>query len=93
MSCHPICGDGLRVGEELCDDANFNVFDGCVLCRFQCPPDCLICTFQGQCLSCVAGFAINFKDNICYPVCGDGLIVKEEECDNGKLLPYEDEAC
>jgi cysteine-rich repeat protein len=27
--CLPICGDGLRVGSEVCDDGNLQNGDGC----------------------------------------------------------------
>lgn len=27
--CFPICGDGLIVGYEVCEDSNSSIYDGC----------------------------------------------------------------
>ncbi|CAD8121346.1 unnamed protein product [Paramecium sonneborni] len=46
--CIPICGDKLIVGEEECDDGNYDPFDGCFNCRYQCEEQCINC-IKGQC--------------------------------------------
>jgi len=32
----------------------------------------------------VAGYAIDVVDGQCYPICGDGIRVREEQCDSGR---------
>lgn len=39
--------------------------------------------------TCDSGYYLNLFDNLCYPSCGDKLIVKEEDCDDGNLLPFD----
>ena len=53
----PICGDGLIVGSEQCDDGNVNPFDGCdASCQIEPTSTCLpgapsICSCQASLLS------------------------------------------
>ncbi|CAD8130817.1 unnamed protein product [Paramecium sonneborni] len=47
--CVPKCGDSIINQYEECDDGNLISYDGCHLCQFQCPQDCLNCQF-GKCL-------------------------------------------
>jgi cysteine-rich repeat protein len=70
-SCSEICGDGLKVGEEVCDDANTSTHDGCA-------EDCRSIQSGWQCL--VEGVA-------CTLICGDGIeVVNENECDDGNTV-------
>lgn len=42
--CIPICGDGVKNGNEQCDDGNLIKNDGCSdICEFQCHEACLNC--------------------------------------------------
>ena len=56
--CFPICGDGRRLGFELCDDGNLYNGDGC-----DC--DC----FEERYYTCVGGDQYNF--DVCTEICGD----------------------
>ncbi|CAD8044525.1 unnamed protein product [Paramecium primaurelia] len=77
--CFPICGDGLIVGYEVCEDSNSSIYDGCYQCQLQCDKNCQICD-QSVCQVCLLGF--NLINNHCVEVCGDGIIVDQEECDD-----------
>lgn len=85
-TCDAICGDGLRTGSEVCDDANTDSSDGCAA-------DCTsidatyICTggsetTQDTCSTCDAGYEPNDAKDACVPICGDGLRVGTEVCDD-----------
>ncbi|CAK70960.1 unnamed protein product (macronuclear) [Paramecium tetraurelia] len=79
--CLEICGDGLKVGQEECDDMNTIPNDGCYECRFQCHQDCLDCNF-GVCNKCAFGW--EEYNTQCRSVCGNGLLVESlEQCDDG----------
>ncbi|CAD8190916.1 unnamed protein product [Paramecium pentaurelia] len=86
--CLPFCGDKLILDQyEDCDDGNLQPYDGCFNCKFQCIEDCNICE-RGQCiLKCENGY--EFVNNSCLSVCGDQIITKEEDCDDGNLEPYD----
>ncbi|CAD8119567.1 unnamed protein product [Paramecium sonneborni] len=73
--CKEICGDGLQVGIEECDDANFNDFDGCFNCKFLCRIGCSQCDYElRKCLSCeFHGFEP--YEYYCQPILNDGLLV------------------
>ncbi|QDG52757.1 DUF4215 domain-containing protein [Persicimonas caeni] len=65
-----ICGDGLLVGDEACDDGNTDPNDGCDdNCEFE---DGYACPTPGE--ACVE------------TTCGDGLFGGGEECDDGNLI-------
>ncbi|CAD8203722.1 unnamed protein product [Paramecium pentaurelia] len=86
--CFPYCGDKLILElYEDCDDGNLQPYDGCFNCKFQCIEDCNICE-RGQCLlKCEVGY--EFINNSCLSVCGDQIITKEEDCDDGNLQPHD----
>ncbi|CAD8099843.1 unnamed protein product [Paramecium primaurelia] len=90
--CFPFCGDKLILEEyEDCDDGNEQTYDGCFQCKFKCIEDCNICE-KGQCiLKCQDGY--EFVNNSCLSVCGDQIITKEENCDNGNLRLYNGQNC
>ncbi|CAD8189274.1 unnamed protein product [Paramecium pentaurelia] len=79
--CIPICGDGLiTIGYEQCDDMNQIPYDGCYNCNYQCRQYCKLC-IKGICYDqCEYGY-YEF-DYQCYPICGDGIIVHQEDCDD-----------
>ncbi|CAD8095617.1 unnamed protein product [Paramecium sonneborni] len=79
--CNPICGDGITVEEEDCDDLNDDKSDGCFNCFFYCPDHCKICV-EGKCKVCEQGYELNSNQNQCVAFCGDGLVSTEEECDD-----------
>lgn len=35
QKCTPICGDGIILEGETCDDGNMNTFDGCSNCLIE----------------------------------------------------------
>ncbi|CAD8124924.1 unnamed protein product [Paramecium sonneborni] len=86
--CLPHCGDKIILEQyEDCDDGNLQPYDGCYQCKFQCIEDCNICD-RGQCfLKCENGY--KFVNNSCLSICGDQIVTKEEECDDGNLQPYD----
>ena len=68
--CNEICGDGLIVGSEVCDDGSQNG-EGCNSS----------CSGPESGWSCSYG---NFPfDAVCSEICGDGLKVGSEICDDG----------
>ncbi|CAD8099397.1 unnamed protein product [Paramecium primaurelia] len=79
--CYPICGDGIIVDQEDCDDQNDNQLDGCHNCQFLCPDHCEICS-EGKCKLCEQGYELNVIKNQCLTFCGNGLVSQEEECDD-----------
>lgn len=65
-----LCGDGVLVSPEICDDGNKLNGDGC-------DQTCLVETgFNCTTLS----------PSTCTPICGDGLIKGSEPCDDKNLL-------
>lgn len=73
LECKPLCGDGIRVIVEACDDGNLEIGDGCdSSCQLE--PYFL-------CMSYVE--AINSTKSVCEPVCGDGVVVGGETCEDG----------
>ncbi|CAD8071487.1 unnamed protein product [Paramecium sonneborni] len=87
-TCLPICGDGVITKYELCDDYNFVIEDGCSNCTFQCEKSCIQCLF-GICLSCQSGYYLNQSKKKCFPICGDKLILGDEQCDVG-IIQFDD---
>ena len=75
-TCLPICGDGMRVGTETCDDGP--------LART--PLSVTGC--NTNCIGNKTGWScIHDPDpqipSVCSEICGDGLIVGTETCDDG----------
>ncbi|CAD8104463.1 unnamed protein product [Paramecium primaurelia] len=86
--CIPICGDSIKVSQEICEDGLIMPYQGCQNCQPKCQPSCLNCGTLGQgCTTCKTGY--NRINNICYSICGDKLITEDEECDDGNLI-YDD---
>ncbi|CAD8082958.1 unnamed protein product [Paramecium sonneborni] len=85
--CQPVCGDGIVIGKEQCDDANEIGEDGCFECYFECQKQCTKC-IKGFCEECnTKGWQLDW--NYCIPICGDNLVVGNEECDDGNTIPYD----
>ncbi|MCC6622323.1 MAG: DUF4215 domain-containing protein [Deltaproteobacteria bacterium] len=72
-NCTAICGDGLRLGTEACDDDDNDDGDGC-------DSGCKIET-GWSCSGTLGGLSG------CTPICGDGLVRLPETCDDGKHCP------
>jgi cysteine-rich repeat protein len=69
--CHPVCGDGLALGDEQCDDGNRADGDGCdTACELENGWTCSLAPFSA-----------------CEPICGDGVRRGDEVCDDGNRVP------
>ncbi|CAD8151512.1 unnamed protein product [Paramecium pentaurelia] len=86
--CNPICGDGVIVKNEICDDQNNFQFDFCYKCQQSCQLECKQCN-QSQCYDCIDGWSL--INNNCYQICGDGMQAfnTQEQCDDGNYEPYD----
>lgn len=65
-TCSTLCGDGIKVGLEECDDGNLNDHDGCSS----------TCTLEPCNVSCLCDGWIQpweTSNSSCTTVCGDGL--------------------
>ncbi|CAD8128066.1 unnamed protein product [Paramecium sonneborni] len=72
--CNPICGDQFLTVEELYDDGNNIVQDGCFQCKFQCQDQCDNC-YYGQCKSCIQSYFFDINQRRCL----ERLICKEQD--------------
>ncbi len=94
--CTPVCGDGIVVGPELCDDGDLNADDGYDVCNTTCSGRayCGDGIVQSGQEACDNGFNLDLyttgKPNSCAPgcqlpaVCGDGIVQAPYEfCDDG----------
>ncbi|CAD8077810.1 unnamed protein product [Paramecium sonneborni] len=63
-SCNSICGDKLITIQEICDDGNNIIYDGCTQCQFQCQETCTNC-YYGKCLSCQSSLFFDQKKGTC----------------------------
>ncbi|CAD8134923.1 unnamed protein product [Paramecium pentaurelia] len=85
VNCEFICGDGiLAERQEQCDDSNLNPFDLCYLCEQECSQHCIFCQI-GYCLECEIGFQYVDENRQCIQICGDNLIVENEQCEDHML--------
>jgi cysteine-rich repeat protein len=85
-ACETVCGDGIVVADagEECDDGNVSSFDGC-------DPQChieagFVCTTTPSgdvpdTAAPIAGDPLPLSE--CTSVCGDGIEVADEQCDDG----------
>ncbi len=69
VACQSVCGNGLLETTEACDDQNTEPGDGC---------DAACGQEEGW--DCTAG-----SPSVCTPICGDGLIVGDEDCEGADL--------
>jgi len=70
--CQALCGDGIRVKHEQCDDANVMSRDGCTNCLVDCGFSCFDLNDQGR--------------DVCDTECGDSLTRGSEGCDDGNSI-------
>ncbi|MFT7624235.1 MAG: cysteine-rich repeat protein, partial [Myxococcota bacterium] len=84
VTCTEICGDGLLVGTEACDDGGLPIpgpvsGDGC----------------NSTCTAIEFGFACPTPGATCFSTCGDAETASDEACDDGDndLLDGCDAAC
>ncbi len=70
-----VCGDGVVAGAEICDDANVAAGDGCdATCALENGFQCTVGPAAGPCGSGGPGSTS--------AVCGDGMILGTEQCDD-----------
>lgn len=79
-SCSPICGDGLVVGNEECDEGRDFGSETCLGCKLKCTEGCKDC-LNGICFTCKLGWEL--REGVCMSVCGDFAALEREECDDG----------
>ncbi|CAI2385601.1 unnamed protein product [Moneuplotes crassus] len=87
-NCVSQCGDGLRVGTELCDDFNTDNGDGCssncaaIDSGYVCSGGSS--TQSDTCTECTSGFYPNdaLVPRTCVTQCGDGFRAGSEICDD-----------
>ncbi|CAD8068142.1 unnamed protein product [Paramecium sonneborni] len=85
LKCEPVCGDRIKSIEEICESGNILPYKGCQNCLARCQVSCKICDTSGNgCIQCKLGYMK--LNNVCHPICGDGIIVDDEECDDGNLI-------
>ncbi|CAD8063532.1 unnamed protein product [Paramecium primaurelia] len=97
-TCGIYCKDCLSINslDLICLDCMpgfYPILDQC----FQCDNNCITCKGQSNlCTSCyrndceqcesIPGYYTDFQNKICINLCGDGIVVKEQEnCDDGNL--------
>jgi cysteine-rich repeat protein len=83
--CQTVCGDGIVVTEagEECDDGNLSSFDGCDgECRVEAG---FVCTAVRGGIPVTAAPVAGDPTmrSECVSVCGDGIEVADEQCDDG----------
>ncbi|CAD8199927.1 unnamed protein product [Paramecium octaurelia] len=91
LPCPDICGDGFITGNEECEDGNLIQYDGCYNCKYQCQIACSKC-IRGMCSECATlGWQIDLFSvpPLCKEVCGDGLVVGIEECDDANFNDFD----
>ncbi|MBN1605777.1 MAG: DUF4215 domain-containing protein [Polyangiaceae bacterium] len=71
------CGDKKRTGDETCDDGNTASGDGC---------DGTTCQVE-------EGWSCPLVGAACRPICGDGLVLGREQCDDGPGDPAAGDGC
>ncbi|CAD8085132.1 unnamed protein product [Paramecium primaurelia] len=81
LKCLPICGDGILVDGEDCDDGNYDPFDGCNQCKLGCQDSCQDCQ-NGQCYECKVNYILDVSIKICQINCLDDLKVGNPLCYN-----------
>jgi cysteine-rich repeat protein len=86
-ACSPVCGDGMIVGTETCDDGNTQGRDGCSrVCQIEgyiCKsPEGKFCQ-PSACAEVDGGTAPCNLVLPTVPICGDGIVSGDEECDDG----------
>ena len=74
--CGTQCGDGFVTSDEVCDDGDTDSGDGCdASCNAESGWFCAhetVCSY-GACAN---------RHVFCYPICGDGQVLGDEQCDD-----------
>ncbi|CAD8183516.1 unnamed protein product [Paramecium octaurelia] len=84
FSCTSYCGNGIIDDMEQCDDQNLFNDDGCNnYCEQTCDVNCTRC-IDGVCFECKEGWKLD--SFFCDPICGDLIVVGNEECDDGNQI-------
>lgn len=68
--CLPICGDGLVLGAETCDDDDLDSGDGC----------------SSTCIIETGFYCAPSSPSSCSSICGDGIIASDEDCDDTNII-------
>jgi cysteine-rich repeat protein len=88
------CGDGRVYGNETCDDF-VNTGNGCLTCQvvpgWTCPDN----GTQSLCVRMLHRITEIMYPSLCslVAICGDGLILGSEECDDGRRPPSSGDGC
>ena len=70
-SCTAICGDGLKIGNEACDNGDST--NAGVGCSDECTVEC--------------GFVCDANERqVCVSECGDGILASDEACDDANTI-------
>ena len=78
--CSTLCGDGIIIGNEKCDDGNTNDHDGCSSA----------CTIEPCNLNCSCdGWVHPWVNGSCSTLCGDSLLRGQEKCDDGNTNDHD----
>jgi cysteine-rich repeat protein len=104
----PTCGDGFMQAGEQCDDGNMNNGDACLnTCMTARCGDSVVRTGVETCddadnddgdgcsanCSVETGYACSMEPSQCATVCGDGIIVGSETCDQGGMNVADGDGC
>lgn len=68
--CTVICGDGIQIVPESCDDGTLN--------NEGCNPTC-----SGSLVGWTCSSGTPNSPSICNPICNDGIVIGNEICDDG----------
>ncbi|CAD8102425.1 unnamed protein product [Paramecium sonneborni] len=79
-----IFGDAILARNEQC---NYLIQDYQQI-YFKCPLNCQYCHL-GLCINCSTGYYLNSITNSCDSICGDQMILSEENCDDGNNILYD----
>ncbi|CAD8104762.1 unnamed protein product [Paramecium sonneborni] len=90
-TCYSICGDGILSHDEQCDNGDSFSDQQCVNCKLLCQAYCTTCV-NGACFQCISlGWQLNVMNRNCQPICGDQLVLGNEQCDDGNNI--DDDGC
>lgn len=78
VACRPVCGDGLVLGREQCDDGA-DATEGVPVAGDGCDANCAL----------EDGWVCAPGEPCRETVCGDGVAEGSEQCDDGNLQPYD----
>jgi len=83
QTCTALCGDGVIDASEQCDDGNLQGGDGCsVTCKLEMGFTCSAVARRTTCPTGSGQCTVQYS--VCTSMCGDGIVVAGEECDDGQ---------